>query len=140
MTFNVLAKPVHGAAEAGWIDATDSQSVEKIIDALRDVIPGNGTSLYRAVMAIRSLEPRPDNVYLLTDGLPTQGNTKPAGNTVTGKQRMGYFEQAMDEVPKGISINTILFPMEGDPFAASAFWKLTIKTQGSLISPSKDWP
>lgn len=140
VTFNVLAKPVQGVAGAGWIDAADSESVDKAIDALRKVIPGNGTSLYRAVMAIRDLEPRPDNVYLLTDGLPTQGKSKPSGNTVTGKQRMNYFEQAMGEVPKGIPINTILFPMEGDPFAASAFWKLTIKTQGSMISPSKDWP
>ena len=140
MTFNVLAKSVHGAAGTGWINTTDSESVEKIIGALREVIPGNGTSLYRAVMAIRDLEPRPDNVYLLTDGLPTQGKSKPSGTTVTGKQRMDYFEQAMDNVPKGIPINTILFPMEGDPFAASAFWKLTVKTQGSLISPSKDWP
>lgn len=140
ITFNVLAESVLGAAKAGWIDTGDSASVEKVIDALREVIPGNGTSLYRAVSAIRNLEPRPDNVYLLTDGLPTQGKSKPSGNTVTGKERMRYFDQAVDELPKGIPVNTILFPMEGDPFAASAFWKLTIKTHGSMISPSKDWP
>jgi hypothetical protein len=115
-------------------------SVDRTIDALREVIPGKGTSLYRAFMAIRDLEPRPDNIYLLTDGLPTQGKSKPFGNTVTGKQRMRYFDQAANELPKGIPVNTILFPMEGDPFAASAFWKLTIKSEGSMISPSKDWP
>lgn len=140
VTFNVLAQPVLGSANAGWLDASDRESVDKTIDALRQVIPGNGTSLFRAVLAIRGSEPRPDNVYLLTDGLPTQGKSKPSGTTVTGKQRMRYFDQAMDELPEDISVNTILFPMEGDPFAASAFWKLTMKTKGSMLSPSKDWP
>jgi len=140
VTFNVLAQPVLGSGNAGWLDASDRESVDNTIDALRQVIPGKGTSLFRAVSAIRGSEPRPDNVYLLTDGLPTQGKSKPSGTTVSGKQRMRYFDQAMDELPKGISVNTILFPMEGDPFAASAFWKLTMKTNGSMISPSKDWP
>jgi hypothetical protein len=140
ITFNVLAQPVLGKAGPDWIDAADSVSMDKTIDALREVIPGKGTSLYRAFMAMRDLEPRPDNIYLLTDGLPTQGKSKPFGNTVTGKQRMRYFDQAMDKLPKGIPVNTILFPIEGDPFAASAFWKLTIRSAGSLISPSSDWP
>jgi len=140
VTFNVLAQPVLGQAGPDWIDTADSVSMDKTIDALREVIPGKGTSLYRAFMAIRDLEPRPDNVFLLTDGLPTQGKSKPFGNTVTGKQRMRYFDQAMDKLPKGIPVNTILFPIEGDPFAASAFWKLTIRSAGSLISPSSDWP
>ena len=112
----------------------------KAIDTLREVIPGNGTNLFRAFKAVRDLEPRPDNIYLLTDGLPTQGESKPSGTTVTGKQRMRYFEKAVDELPTGIPVNTVLFPMEGDPFAASAFWKLTTASRGSMISPSKDWP
>jgi hypothetical protein len=140
VTFNVLAQPVLGAAGPDWIDTGDSVSVDKAIDALREVIPGKGTSLLRAFTAIRNLKPRPDNVYLLTDGLPTQGKSKPFGNTVTGKQRLRFFDQAVDELPKGIPVNTILFPMEGDPFAASAFWKLTMASKGSMISPSKDWP
>ena len=140
ITFNVVAQPVLGKGGPAWIEATDSATVERAITALKQVVPGNGTSLYRAFEALRALEPRPDNVYLLTDGLPTQGKRKPFGSTVTGKKRMSYFEDAMDEMPKNIPINTILFPMEGDPFAASAFWKLTVATQGSMISPSKDWP
>jgi hypothetical protein len=139
-TFNVLAEPVLTTAGAGWIETSDSVQVDKVIDALHQVVPGKGTNLYRAMAAIRSLEPRPDNVYLLTDGLPTQGKSKPSGTTVTGKQRLAYFDQALDNRPENVPVNTILFPMEGDPFAASAFWKLTIASQGSMISPSKDWP
>jgi hypothetical protein len=140
ITFNVLAKPVLGAAGPDWIDTTDTVSIEKTFAALDGVIPGNGTSLFRAFMAVRDLKPRPDNVYLLTDGLPTQGKGKPFGNTVTSKQRMRYFEKARGALPEGIPVNTILFPMEGDPFAAFAFWQLTTATRGSMISPSKDWP
>jgi len=140
VAFNVVAKPVPGPGGPGWIATDDAESVEHSIAALREIVPGEGTSLYRAFEAVRALEPRPDNVYLLTDGLPTQGERKPLGNTVNGRQRLGYFEDAVEELPKGISVNTILFPIEGDPFAASAFWKLAMSTGGSLIAPSKDWP
>lgn len=140
LTFNVLANPLTGPAETDWIDTGDSEAMEGVIDALRKVVPQKGTSLYRAFMAVRNLEPRPDNIYLLTDGLPTQADSKPFGNTVTGKQRMSYFEKAVEKLPKGVPVNTILFPMEGDPYAASAFWKLTTASRGSMISPSKDWP
>jgi len=140
ITFNVLAEPVLGAAGPKWIATTDSDAVEKVFEALRGVIPGDGTSLYRAFKAVRDFEPRPDNIYLLTDGLPTQGEDKPRGRTVTSKQRLSHFEEARAILPDGISVNTILFPMEGDPFAAFAFWKLTTATRGSMISPSKDWP
>lgn len=140
VTFNVLTNPVLGKNGPDWIESIDSATVDRVMDALREVVPGKGTSLYRAFTVIRDIEPRPDNIYLLTDGLPTQGKSKPFANTVTGKQRLSYFEDAMEKLPKNIPMNTILFPMEGDPFAASAFWRLTIATRGSMISPSKDWP
>ena len=140
MTFNVRTSALPESAAPGWIDATDSVAVEKIIDALREVVPAGGTSLHRAFMAVRELEPRPDNIYLLTDGLPTQGKSKPFGNTVTSKQRLSYFDKAVDQLPKGIPVNTILFPIEGDRQAALAFWQLTTDSRGSMMSPSRDWP
>jgi hypothetical protein len=140
ITFNVLARPVMGSAGPDWIETSDSEMVDKTIEALRQVVPGKGTSLYRAFMAVHDLEPRPDNIFLLTDGLPTQADSKPFGNTVSGKQRMSYFDKAVKKLPKGIPVNTVLFPMEGDPFAAAAFWRLTMASKGSMISPSKDWP
>lgn len=140
ITFNERVHPLPGPPEAEWIDTTDSVSVEKAIGALGEVIPEKGTSLYHAFRAVRDLRPRPDNIYLLTDGLPTQGRSKPLGNTVSSKKRLSYFYKALDELPKGIPVNTILFPMEGDRQAALAFWKLTTTSRGSMMSPSKDWP
>jgi hypothetical protein len=140
MTFNERVRPLPGPPESDWIDTTDSVSVEKTIDALGEVIPEKGTSLYHVFAAVGDLQPRPDNIYLLTDGLPTQGKSKPLRTTVSSKQRLSHFEKALDKLPKGIPVNTILFPMEGDRQAAMAFWKLTTASRGSMMSPSKDWP
>jgi len=59
---------------------------------------------------------------------------------VTGAQRSRFFSQAIQEIPRGIPVNIILAPMEGDPLAAASFWQLAAATQGSFMSPSKDWP
>jgi hypothetical protein len=104
------------------------------------VIPGGGTSLYQAFAAATAMRPAPDNIILLTDGLPTQGRDRPAGSRVSGKERLRHFERAVKELPGGVPVNVILFPMEGDPYATSAFWQLARDSGGSFMSPSPDWP
>ncbi|MCB1737464.1 MAG: hypothetical protein KDI42_05015 [Gammaproteobacteria bacterium] len=86
------------------------------------------------------MTPRPDNVLLITDGLPTQGKSKPGKNKVTNEERIEHFNQAVKHLPKGIPVNTLLFPMEGDAFAAAAYWELAVQTQGAFVTPSRDWP
>ena len=84
--------------------------------------------------------PMPDNIFLITDGLPTQGATAPGGNTINGRERMRLFQRAMGQIPSSIPVNVILAPMEGDPMAASEFWQLARASSGSFLSPSTDWP
>ena len=60
--------------------------------------------------------------------------------TVSGRQRMEYFAQALKKLPVNVPVNTVLVPMEGDPMAASAFWQLAQLTRGSFLSPTEDWP
>jgi len=43
-------------------------------------------------------------------------------------------------LPTRIPVNIILYHMEGDPDAASAYWRLAMVTRGSFFSPSRDWP
>jgi hypothetical protein len=74
------------------------------------------------------------------DGLPTQGRKPPRRTTVSGKERLELFDEAVQELSSQIPINVILFPMEGDPMAPSAYWKLALATGGSYVSPAKDWP
>jgi len=37
-------------------------------------------------------------------------------------------------------VNIILYPMEGDPLAADAYWRLAKKTKGAFFCPSRNWP
>jgi hypothetical protein len=50
------------------------------------------------------------------------------------------FNRALEQLPSGIPVNVVLFPMEGDPLAASAFWKLAMASRGSFMSLAEDWP
>ena len=100
-----------------------------------------GPACIRLLPAALDLSPAPDNIYLVIDSLPTQGQNKPSSRgTVTGRQRVRFFERAVSLLPVGIPVNIILFPMEGDPRAASAFWQLARATGGSFLTPARDWP
>jgi hypothetical protein len=139
-TFNEQAGPVVSGTSGDWLDAGSREDLENAISALRGVAPEGGTNLHAGFTALRTLRPTPDNVILLVDGLPTQGDEPVRKRTVSGDKRMKLFRKAVRQVPAGVPVNVIMFPMEGDPMAASAFWNLAILTRGSYMSPSKDWP
>ena len=64
------------------------------------------------MLAVRDLSPIPDNIYLITDGLPTRNAAEPRNATVDGKTRMRLFREAATRLPRQIPVNVILFPME----------------------------
>ena len=125
---------------SNWTPATDTKAIGELITNLNNTIPRNGTSLVNAFSVVKSLRSRPDNILLITDGLPTQGSKRPSNSTVSGEQRIKFFEQAIKTLPPRIPVNTLLFPMEGDPMAAVLYWKLAVDTGGSFLTPSSDWP
>lgn len=137
-TFNETAQPVSG--KAGWLDAGDAAALNGAVDATKKTVPGGGTSLYHAFNAVKQLNPKPDNVFLVTDGLPTIDRERGARYTVTGEQRLRFFNDALAALDKSVPVNVILLPMEGDPMAPAAFWRLAQVTRGSLLSPAEDWP
>ena len=92
------------------------------------------------IFVIQKLSPRPDSIILLTDGLPTQDLTEKNNRSVSSEDRLELFQSAVQNLPDNIPINTMLFPIEGDPLAAVSFWELAIRTKGSFITPAKDWP
>ena len=102
--------------------------------------PIGGTSLENAFAAARAMNPPPDNIVLLTDGLPTQGTKPPSRKTISGKDRLRLLERSLDALPRAVPVNVILYPMEGDPLASAAFWKVAMATRGSMMTPSSDWP
>jgi len=129
-----------GESKKAWIPVTSRSQVNTMISRLKKTVPAHGTSLARAFSTAARLSPRPDNIILLTDGLPTIGTGKPGTGKVTSDQRARLFRKAVSQLPAGVPVNTILFPLEGDPLAAGLFWKLAVDTRGSFITPSRDWP
>ena len=138
--FNTEIQPALVGSEGEWLDAADSLVLEQVVEGIRQYSPGNGTSLVNALNSINDFEDQPDNMFILTDGLPTQGAAPPKKYMVSGQQRRSFFAKALESLPGGMPVNTILFPMEGDPEAAALFWQLGVNTQGAFIAPSRDWP
>jgi hypothetical protein len=136
--FNTKAEPVLPGT-SGWLPV-EAAKLTEAVQKLRETAPEGGTSLQAAMAVIQQLEPRPDNVYLLVDGLPTQGAKKPTKGTVTAAERLQLLREATRQLPERTPINVILFPMEGDPAAAPEYWWLSQLTGGSFLVPSKDWP
>jgi len=123
-----------------WYPATDVAALHEALDDLAERVPTGGTNLEGLFEAMREMRPLPDNVFLVTDGLPTRGNREPRRATISGRDRGRLLVEAVDALPRGVPINVVMFPMEGDPQAASQYWLLALGTGGTYMSPSEDWP
>jgi hypothetical protein len=138
--FDTAARPLVPGTEGVWLPVKDARATDRAIASLRQTAPSGGTSLHAAFAASKLMNPPPDNILLITDGLPTQGARPPARKTVSGRERVRLFDDALEELPRGVPVNVVLFPMEGDPMAMSAFWRLAMASRGSLMTPSSAWP
>jgi hypothetical protein len=133
-----------------WLEVADEAQLSEAVNRLNDTIPVNGTNLEKVFQAVAAMNPLPDNIYLITDGLPTLGSMDSGffnrrdsdgnQNTVSGREREAIFKTALGELPAGNPVNVVLAPLEGDPMASSLYWKLAVSTGGSFLSPSRDWP
>ena len=139
-TFSTTAAPSAPGTRGQWLDASNRGSINTSLSKLRSTIPAQGTSLINAFGAINDFSLKPDNVFLITDGLPTQGKTAPRGGTVSSNARVKLFNSAIATLPSRLPVNVILMPMEGDPEAASLFWQLGLISKGAFLSPASDWP
>jgi hypothetical protein len=139
-TFNETASALNKETQEAWLDAGNVDILNTTVDQMRKVIPQKGTSLLNAFKAMGQMKPAPDNIFLLVDSLPTMGASKPWRKRVSGKKRLSLFKEAIRKLPAGVPVNIILYPMEGDPRAADAYWRLAKNTHGSFFCPSRDWP
>jgi hypothetical protein len=138
--FNTKAKPILASAGTEWLNGNDPRVINDVLTAARSTTPAEGTSLVNAFLAIRTLQPAPDQIILITDGLPTQGSVPPARKFINGRDREKLFEDAVKTLEKDVPMDVVLLPMKGDTLAAHAFWRLARKTKGSYVIPSRDWP
>ncbi len=137
--FNEKVTPAVPDTLGKWLPVAGGKELDTAMGTLRKTPPGKGTSLVNAFASISGLSPAPDNVYLVTDGLPTMGRT-PTSGTVSGRERVKFFNEAESMIGRKVSINVILLPMEGDPKAGAAYWELAQITRGAYFNPSADWP
>jgi len=138
--FNTGVEPVLPKTSGRWLQVGEREQLDEAVEAAKSLVPRDGTSLERAFQEVARLSPPPDNIYLITDGLPTQGMSPPRGNKVSGAERLRLFEDAVGRLPGNVPVNVILLPMEGDPMAASAMWQLAQMSAGSFLTPAGDWP
>ncbi len=140
VAFSTEAVSLVPDGDLNWVEAVDREDIDYALEQLHKLVPKGGTSLHHPFSLARQMNPAPDSIFLIVDGLPTMEFEPPKKSLVESKQRVRFFGNALNELPNGTPVNVILFPMEGDPFAAPSFWRLAQITGGSFLSPSKDWP
>ncbi len=75
-TFNTQARSLLPDLAGKWIGAGDAPQLARELANLHAIVPAEGTSLYNAFAATKTLAPLPDQIVLITDGLPTQGKIR----------------------------------------------------------------
>ena len=138
--FNETVATLATSQSMEWLAMDDGTELNAAVNTLKTQTPSGGTNLEALVLAMRDLSPIPDSVYIITDGLPTRDDKTPRQATVSGRERLDFFRDAANRLPRQIPVNVILFPMEGDPMAGAAWWQLARATGGAFISPSWGWP
>lgn len=134
-----------------WISLKDKKALAVTQNAMQAVTPGGPTNLEQAIAKV--LKQRPDTIYLITDGLPTQGLNKRSilssggcGGMATKKKISGECRVTLLRQAAGLTqsyrgkLSIILLPLEGDPQAAPELSNWVLNTGGTLISPAASWP
>ena len=152
VTYSDTAGYVGGS---GWKPGRDAAALEAVLRALDEIVPAGATNLHAGLKALYAQQPT--NVYVVTDGLPTQGasgykSLNPfaacsalwgGAGTISGDCRRALFRHTVNETrpPAGLAaVNVVLLPIEGDPEAAVEYWLWTAASGGLLITPADTWP
>jgi hypothetical protein len=138
--FNTKSRAVLGDTHGKWLSSSDPRVINNVLTAARGITPADGTSLVNAFLAVRTINPQPDQIILITDGLPTQGSVPPSRKFINARDREKLFNDAMKTMTRDLPLDIVLLPMKGDLLAANAYWQLARRTGGSYVVPSRDWP
>ncbi len=150
VVFNDTAKTLGAAA---WNNSQDRAAIGALFTEIEKLVPSGATNLQAGLNELRKLRPQATNIYLITDGLPTKGVSKPSflsscrsifgtSGNISGECRERLFRAALQgSAPRGgAKVNVILFPLEGDPAAAPNFWNWAAVTGGLMLTPAAGWP
>lgn len=131
----------------------NSQTVNAIMAELNTLVPQGATNLQKGLDTLNTFSP--SNLYVVTDGLPTKGESRyrslnpfascssltGSAATISGDCRVKLFQQTITESGRrDIQVDVILLPLEGDPDAFNQYWSWAAVTGGLVISPAGNWP
>lgn len=151
ISYNSAAKQL--AAGDGWIAGNNANGLNQALEGLRRTVPQGATNLEAGLSLARQM--KPTDIYLVTDGLPTNGDSSykslnPFADCsalwgdsakISGACRAKLFQYTVKIVDLGgAKINVVLLPIEGDPEAANLYWRWTANNRGIMISPAPEWP
>lgn len=137
----------------GWMKASSAGSVKSILNDANATVPQGATNLQKGLDTVKKYSPT--NLYVITDGLPTKGESKftslnpfsscssLTGNakTISGECRKRLFRQTIIESGRlNAQVDVLLLPIEGDPEAAYEYWAWASAQNGIMISPADNWP
>jgi hypothetical protein len=150
VTFNDTATTL---GKAGGTSGGDATGLGRLVADFNKIVPTGPTNLAAGLKAVAAH--KPTDIYLVTDGLPTAGNSgyrslNPFSGcsalwggaaSISGECRGRLFAHTINNSGLNkIRTNVILLPMEGDPEAAAFYWRWTAQTNGLMISPAVSWP
>ena len=139
-TFSEQPVVAIAGTEGSWLEVADRDQLNEAVENVVNTVPGGGTNMEQVFRLVANMNPRPDNIFLITDGLPTTSDRGSRDPLIAPPDRMELFEEALEELPQGIPVNVILMPLEGDPSGSAAYWQLAQISRGAYVSPSRDWP
>ncbi|MDG1986704.1 MAG: hypothetical protein P8J18_01890 [Halieaceae bacterium] len=137
--FNDHVKTLKKDTKDTWLEAKNQPELEAIASNIETIVPFGGTNLQEAVMSLQKMDPVPDSIWIITDGLPNQKKSSNAYERVSVSNRYKYFQAAQKEFPDLASLNVVLLPFEGDVKASYLFWKLAVEKGGCFIAPERNW-
>jgi len=129
-----------------WSSAANQGDLGGTVQNISVLAPTGGTNLEAGMRMALNMTPRPTNIYVVTDGLPTQGSAYCAKKrSITPKCRESLLSNISSHLQKvfpggNVPINVILLPMTGDPNAQALYWGWANMTKGLVLSPSEQWP
>src|SRR5262245_17302759 len=135
--------------EGKWIDYIGPQTAKDAVAAIKAVKPKGGTNMYMALAeAFRYRSAGLDTIYLLSDGLPNDGEGMPANSAkltepqvseILSKHIRGKLKNDWNRYIAGqprVRINSIGFFFES-PDVGAFLWALSREHDGSFVGMSK---
>jgi hypothetical protein len=150
ISYNASVKTLAGNT---WTRIDNSGVLQAIYRELDGLVPEGATNLQKGLQAVAEFGAT--DLYLITDGLPTVGESRYASlnpfascgsllgksSIISGECRVRLFRQTIkDSSPSGLKVNVILLPIEGDPDAVNEYWAWAAQSGGLAISPAVNWP